>query len=51
MRIIGTDNPKYQEWLKTVGTKINGAYLYAKEIEQNILPHIESDDTINTWLS
>ena len=48
MKVIGTDNPKYQEWLRTVGTKINGAYLYAKEIEQNILPHIESDDTINT---
>ena len=48
MNIIGTDNPKYQDWLKTVGTKINGAYLYAREIEQNILPSIETDDTINT---
>jgi len=48
MNIIGTDNPIYQQWLKTTGTAINGAYLYAKEIEQNILPHITSDDTINT---
>ena len=48
MKVIGTDRPEYQEWLRTVGTKINGACLYAKEIEQNILPHIKSDDTINT---
>lgn len=42
--IIGIDNVQYRAYRKTfAGGKHNGAYYYAKEIEENIVPLVKTD--------
>lgn len=49
MIILGTQSPKYKRWwLRQGDGRFNGAYWYAKEIEDIILPEIKSNAFINT---
>ena len=49
MIIQGTQSPKYREWYDRKGvTRNNGAYWYARELEEIILPKIAADVVINT---
>ena len=43
-KIIGTDHPVYKsKWKNLKQERFNGAYYYAKEIERNIIPKIDTD--------
>lgn len=42
--IVSVDNPKYRLVLGMLGgSRYNGAYYYAKEIEANIIPNVQTD--------
>lgn len=42
--IVSVDNPKYRLVLGMLGgSRYNGAYYYAKEIEANIIPNVRTD--------
>lgn len=42
--IVGIHHPAYREKRAKMGfCRFNGAYYYAKEIEENIIPHVETD--------
>lgn len=44
MKIIGSDTKEFSEARnRLVHGKYNGAYFYAKEIEQNIIPRVKTD--------
>lgn len=44
VKIFDHESPEYVEsWNKLGGDKYNGAYYYAKEIKQNIIPRVQTD--------
>ena len=44
MKIFDHESPEYAEsWNKLGGDKYNGAYYYAKEIKENIMPLVSTD--------
>lgn len=49
MRVQGTNETEYKKWRNSLKSgQFNGAYFYAKEIEDIILPKLEGDFFINT---
>lgn len=42
--IVSVDNPRYRSVLNMLGgSRYNGAYYYAREIERNIIPNVATD--------
>lgn len=49
MVILGTNTERFRTWHKTQGAEgMNGAYWYSKEIEDIILPELDSDAVVVT---
>jgi hypothetical protein len=49
MKIVGTNSAKYRSWQARIGAgRNNGAYWYAREIEDIILPELSN---LNLWIN